>query len=696
MIIYGVARLHNEPLLFLSFNAKAFSVVMVNRLPLLLLIFLSGFLSGQSFQDVSEALEIHAAALDAKLMAGGVVWFDYNGDRYPDLLFVNGDLPAKLYRNDWNGKFTDVTESAGLLGTAGTMGAVSADFDVDGHQDLFFTTLAGTPNRLFRNNGAGRFTDVSLSVGISHSAYSASASVGDPDNDGDPDIYVANYLAGEEPMDGGQPNFFYRNDGSGNFEEVAAVLGIDNNGCGLGATFTDINSDGREDLYVANDYGYLVQANELFRNEGGTYRATANEDGSAATINAMGIAKGDYDNDGDQDLYITNIRENPLFENVGDGDFFRYVAIPAGVALPELTSWGTAFADFDLDGLLDLVVANGQVAETENDAEPMAYFKNEGDGTFRSIPGIQEVSLMGRGLAVADYDLDGLQDVAVNAVSPVANGPERARLLRNTSSAAGRWLAVESPFSARRMELHAGGKTLYREKDGGSSYLSHSSGPLHFGMETIEEIDSLVVHFNDGSRLSYYDLAWGNLVGVEQEGNWYSVRHSSETICANEAAEPVVSQIRVREDTGAETLLISRTETVAYTTEPLKVVEIYSGEEYQGVAHTQDAMIVDTIASASACPVLQPIDIRILPEVEALTMYPNPAGRDIVIALTEAVSAIKLELFTITGQLAHSQDIEFEESLRSLPVTLPKLPAGEYLCRLTHQEEITIHKLIIR
>ncbi|MEM9929861.1 MAG: VCBS repeat-containing protein, partial [Bacteroidota bacterium] len=306
-----------------------------------------GLLRAQSFSDVSLQAGIDAKAVDPVLMGGGVVWLDYNEDFYPDLLFLNGALPVKLYRNNWDGTFTDVTESTRLTGVVNTMGAVVADFDGDGHQDLFFTTFADGPCQLFRNTGAGRFQDVSQAVGITQAAYGASVAVGDPDNDGDLDIYVANYLAGPSPQDGGQANFFYQNDGTGTFTEVAAALGINDAGCGLGVIFSDLNQDGREDLYLANDFGYLVQANELYQNTPQGYRATAMQDGSAATINAMGIAKGDYDNDGDTDLYITNIRENPLFESVDNASFFNYASFQAGVDLPELTSWGTSFTDFD-------------------------------------------------------------------------------------------------------------------------------------------------------------------------------------------------------------------------------------------------------------------------------------------------------------------------------------------------------------
>ncbi|MEM9261869.1 MAG: VCBS repeat-containing protein, partial [Bacteroidota bacterium] len=320
-------------------------------------------------------------------------------------------------------------------------------------------------------------------------SYGASATAGDFDGDGDLDIYVANYLIGEEAVDGGEPNFFYLNEGNLTFREVAVNYGLDDNGCGLGATFTDLNQDGLLDIYLANDFGYLVEPNEYFRNDGASFERLAERSGSAATINGMGIAKGDYDNDGDEDLYITNIRENPLFENTNGGAFFSYKSFQAGVALPELTSWGTSFTDFDLDGWLDLVVANGQVAEVDNLGEPQTYFRNTGVGGFidASVTAkIGAITMMGRGLAVADFDLDGYPDVAINAVQPTgtAVNEERAVLLRNEATTDGIWLAVEAPPSALKFSLYAGDQVWHREADGGSSYLAHSAVPVHFGAPT--------------------------------------------------------------------------------------------------------------------------------------------------------------------------------------------------------------------
>jgi len=654
-------------------------------------------LRGQSFLDVTETAGIDAVAIDPVIMAGGVVWFDYNNDFYPDLLLINGQAPLRLYRNDWDGTFTDVSEQSGLLSVANAMGAVTEDLDGDGFKDLFITTFAGEPNVLLKNKGDGAFENISAAAGITHIAFSSSATVGDPDGDGDPDIYVANYLNGTEATDGGQPNFLYRNDGDFRFTEVAEELGLADVGCGLGATFTDVNSDGRQDLYVANDFGYLVLANEMFLNEADGFEAKATRNGSAATINAMGIAKGDYDNDGDPDLYVTNIRENPLFNNVDNGSFFNYVSNRAGVDLPELTSWGTSFTDFNLNGLLDLVVANGQVAEAENGPEPMTLFRNEGDGGFTDVSTeslISNAQLIGRGLAVADYDLDGLPDVAVNAVQKEVNGPEKARLLHNTTSVeSGHWLAVATPFGTQRLELHIGGQTLYRETDGGSSYLSHSAGPVHFGATTSTAIDSLVVHFGNEKK-TFLDLPWDQLIAVDQNGNWNGILHTTTVRCAVEPGDPVISSSLVTDAEGKESLLIERIVTEAYIRQPTEVVELVEGDVYRGLARTQDAVLVDTLASSAGCPVLQPISIRILPLANDRHLFPNPVADDLNILLKTAGGAVEVDVLSSSGALVLRKYQELGENGRRASISLAPLPTGYYLIRLVHGGVTSYHKVI--
>jgi hypothetical protein len=656
-------------------------------------------LHGQSFREVTDFADINTVAVDPVIMAGGIVWFDYNNDRYPDLLFTNGTKSTSLFRNNWDGTFTNVSQSAGLLSIAGTMGAVSGDFDGDGFADLFITTMEGVPNVLLRNTGNGAFQNVSASAGITEVAFSASATTGDYDGDGDLDIYVSNYMVGALPEDGGQPNFLYRNEGGFNFTEVATSLQLDDIGCGLGATFSDFNDDGRPDLYVANDFGYAIEPNAFFQNNYPTFSRKADGNGTAATINAMGIAKGDYDNDGDLDIYVTNIRVNPLFMNTGEGIFFNFSAIAAGVALPELTSWGTSFTDFDLDGNLDLIVANGQVAEEVNLAETQTYFHNDGDGTFTDasgVSGLDVIVTMGRGLAVADYDLDGYPDLAINAVQPGFEGTEQARLLHNEGNTEGRWLSVETPVNALKLLLYAGGRTWHREVDGGSSYLSHSAGPIHFGAPSLSDpIDSLVVSFTDRPGQTFTGMNWNQLTGIRADGTWFLIDHDTRIQCSSELADPSIDTRWQTNTTGQELLLLERTKTLLYPQLEEQVIELSEGEMFRGLARTQDAVLVDTIAGEGPCPDLQPIRLTVLEPIEQPLVYPNPITSDqLRLQLPGGEGPLEVGLFTSSGALAFSRIQSIPTSQRIVSFTLPSIPKGMYILRLDFAGKITFHKLV--
>lgn len=642
---------------------------------------------------------VSGVAIDPLIMAGGVAWLDYNNDRYPDLLLTNGTQATKLFRNNWDGTFTDVSESTGLLNIAGTMGVVAGDFDNDGFTDLFITTMKGMPNRLLRNNGEGRFVDISSAAGIIESFFSASATTGDYDGDGDLDIYVTNYLVGELPEDGGLPNLLYRNDGNFNFTEVAAQLQVDDSGCGLGVVFSDFNNDGRVDLYVANDFGYAIEPNAFFQNDFPSFTRKADDNGSAATINAMGIAKGDYDNDGDIDLYVTNIRENPLYENFDEGVFFNFSSFPAGVALPELTSWGTSFTDFDLDGFLDLVVANGQVAEETNEAETQTLFRNNRNGTFSDASeasGLDNILTIGRGLAVADYDLDGYPDIAINAVQTDFTGTEKMALLRNETTNEGVWLSVELPVNAQQLTLHSGSLVMHREVDGGSSYLSHSSGPIHFGaLAGSTPIDSVTVTFSDLPTQAFTDLNWNTLVGLRANGTYYKIDHNSRVNCGNLSLEPLIDSRWETDNTGQEILHIERISTLPYVRLEEQIIELSAGEVYRGLARTQDAVLVDTLAGQGPCPDLQPIRLKVLEAINQPIVYPNPMpDGELNVQLPGGEGPISIKVTDASGRLIFEQTQSVTIDRRIITLSFPALPVGAYVLRLEFSGEVSYHKLI--
>ncbi|GIX05853.1 MAG: RNA-binding protein [Candidatus Poribacteria bacterium] len=494
-------------------------------------------------------------------LGSGVALFDYDNDGDLDIYFVNGaPLPGyvpqgvpknRLYRNEGNWKFTDVTDLAGVGDEGYGHGACVGDYDNDGDLDLYVTNFG--PNVLYQNNGDGTFTDVSQRAGVADARWSSSAAFADYDQDGDLDLYVANYLIlslEENPWCGlkekgvraycapdqfpGQADALYRNNGDGTFTEVTAASGVLRpHGKGLGVSWGDYDNDGYPDLYVAND----STENFLFHNlRDGTFEEVGFFSGVAVgetgvMENGMGTDWGDYDNDGWLDLVVTNYADqmNTLYHNDGDG-FFSDVSVLSGTgpkSLPYL-AWGVEFFDYDNDGWLDLIVANGHLhdnlaalGQKGTYAQRNLLYHNRGDGTFEEVglqsgPGmsLEEVS---RGLAVGDLDDDGDLDVVISN----SNGP--ARLLRNEGGNAQHWLLLRlirrsgsSDAIGARVVLEAGGRVQIREVRSGSSYLSQSDLRVHFGLGEAERVDRLQVRWNARHLQQYENLPADRLLILEE------------------------------------------------------------------------------------------------------------------------------------------------------------------------------------
>lgn len=478
-------------------------------------------------------------------MGAGCLFFDYDSDGYLDIFLVNSGNscanpdkhrtdPAEmnvLYRNNGDGTFTDVTKQSGFERNHGYgMGCISADYDNDGDADLYLTNYGA--NQLYRNNGDGTFSDVTTHAGIGDSRWSVSASFGDYNNDGYLDLYVGNYLdyeiesahpcilegvhiyCGPHEYPGAQDTL-YRNNGDGTFTDVTAKSGVRNGGKGLGVLFTDYNSDGHPDIFVAND----AVEDFLYHNNGdGTFTDVAvsagiayNSEGRATA--SMGIANGDYDNDGLLDLFITNfsLEVNSLFHNDGDS-FYTMTTFETGLAEPSFSQlgFGTQFLDADNNGTLDLFVANGHVWDNVAKITPSLsykqncqFFANTGEGKFRDIS--EKVGtffinpVVARGTAIGDYDNDGDVDILVSCSndSPV--------LLRNDTHIRNNWLRIEliGTKSNRdgigsKVKIKAGDITLVNEVTCGGSYASGSELVLHFGLGTSSEVDSIEVKWQSG------------------------------------------------------------------------------------------------------------------------------------------------------------------------------------------------------
>ena len=507
-----------------------------------------------------------------EIMGSGAALFDYDGDGDLDVLMLQGGAldgrprPSarsghhRLFRNDLSANrnarstlgFTDVTAKAGLAAGYG-MGVAAGDYDNDGDADLYVTSYG--PNHLYRNNGDGTFSDVTRAAvnGLDDPRWSTSASFCDYDADGDLDLYVANYV--DFTVTGAKvcrdptgvrdycgplqfrpvPDRLFRNKGDGTFEDVSEASGITKaDGPGLGVVGADFSGDGLPDFYVAND----GMANQLWLNRGdGTFADSALIAGAAVNADgmpegSMGIAAGDPDNDGDLDLFVTNItRETHAFyRNLGQGRF-EDARLRAGLGAPtaQYTGFGTDWLDYDNDGWLDLFVANGAVTILEalrGNPSPFRQrnllLRNLGAGRFRDVtrqagPAFEPLAV-GRGAAFGDIDNDGDVDVLV------ANNGGPVRLLLTTADPTHHWLEVRlrgvmdnrQGLGARVGLQRPDGTTVWRRARTDGSYLSASDPRVHFGLGSDSRIQTVVVEWPSGVREAWTGVAADRIVTLQQ------------------------------------------------------------------------------------------------------------------------------------------------------------------------------------
>ena len=509
-------------------------------------------------------------------MGSGVAFFDFDADGWLDVFAVNGtraedapDTGNRLWRNipapDSGRAFAEVTQAAGLGQTGWGMGCAVADYDNDGDLDLYVTYWG--PNALYRNEGNGTFT--SVEAGTGDQRWGASAAFGDVDLDGWLDLYVANYVAfdlNNPPGDGqpcsgwkglsvfcgphgldGQADVLYRNEGNGTFADVSAATGIDQpTHLGLGVLFTDYDGDGDQDIYIAND----STPNLLYRNDGawrlrevGAFAGVAySEEGRAQA--GMGIDSGDYDNDGDFDVVVTNFSDdvNTLYQNLGNGSFAdaTYAAGLGGAVRPFL-GWSTALADFDLDGWLDLFVANGHLYP-QLEARPLGlsyrqrnllYWNRDGVFALADPAGL-EAEQVSRGTAFGDYDNDGDLDLIVNNLN------DRLSLLRNDGGNHNYWLGLElvgaagRPTEGASVRLWADGQVLVRQAKRGYGYLSANDGRVLFGLGGLAKVEKIEVRWPSG-RVQVVEQPPLRRYLVLREGERAEIAHYSESGAAASA-----------------------------------------------------------------------------------------------------------------------------------------------------------------
>ena len=501
-------------------------------------------LAQASFTDVAAS-----AGVDDDGLSVSAAWGDYDGDGDLDLYIIDGRGTANpqgrriLYRNEGDGTFTDVAPDAGV-GIDGGNGASAlwGDYDSDGDLDLYVfcsaNVAADAVNRLFRNDGDGTFSEIAASAGVADEDYSPGGSWVDHDNDGDLDLHV---VSGYQVSGPRTADRLYRNEGDGTFVDVAPAAGIDDSDQGASAVWGDYDDDGDLDCYLVKGGGDLDPVNKLFQNAGnGTFSNAANAAGVDDGSNSRTAVWGDYDNDGDLDLYLTTLpvpyaAENRLYRNEGDGTFLD-VAPQAGV---DVTGYSNiaAWVDYDNDTDLDLFIAMENIT-------PDRLYQNQGDETFVSVGGVEGGSWGITG-AWGDYDGDGDLDLYTTEYN---GSPSLSKnfLYRNDGNA-NHWLTVELiAMEANNLGVGAeliaftGATEQRRDVEGGLAFATQNSLPVEFGLGSATLVDALTVSWPSGTENVITDLPADQFLTVEeileddfsdgdytQDPVWYPARHSS-------------------------------------------------------------------------------------------------------------------------------------------------------------------------
>jgi len=436
---------------------------------------------GGTFVDVTRE-----AGLLKRGWGMGVCVGDYNNDGYPDL-YVTAYGPSVLFRNNGNGTFTDVTDSAGVANIHWSTNCAFGDYDRDGNIDLYVANYVAFDEKTIHRRGKDPKCQF---LGI--------------------DVFC-----GPQGLPG-EPDVLFHNNGNGTFTDVTKSAGIkDPNYYGFGVVFSDFDNDGWPDIYVANDGNphlmFHNNRNGTFTEMGVLSGTALNEAGRAQS--GMGVGIGDYDGNGLPDIFVTNFAgdTNTLYQNMGKMQFSDTTALAGLGEMMQYLGWGTGFEDFDNDGLPDIFVANGHVYPQvdafdtgQHYAQRKELYRNLGGGKFRDVAGDLGGDLLtpksARGAAFGDFDNDGNIDVLV------INMNDRPNLYRNEGGAGNHWITLQLKGTrsnrdaiGARVEIQAGGKTQVREVQSGGSYLSHNDMRLHFGLGAATRVDHIRIRWPNGN-----------------------------------------------------------------------------------------------------------------------------------------------------------------------------------------------------
>ena len=489
-------------------------------------------------------------------LGSGVALFDYDNDNDLDLYFVNGNSLQssdtnnshrnRLFRND-DTDFVDITDLAGVGDTGYGLGCCVGDYNNDGFLDLYVANFGA--NVLYQNKGDGTFTDVARQAKVDGNQLSSSCAFADYDNDGDLDLYTVNYVQfnlEENPKctyQGvstyctpealpGQSDSFFRNNGDGTFSDITQSAGLfAPTGKGLGVVWGDYDNDGDPDIFVAND----TTPNFLYQNNGkGTFQNIALFAGVALSMegrpySGMGTNFGDFDNDGDLDIVVTNFQDqtNSLYQNEQNA-FFKEVSFSTGIgekSLPYL-AWGVDFVDLNNDGWQDLFIANGHLDHNISDIDPIGtyaqrnqvFMNQKGRAFIDQSATMLEQKQVSRGSAFGDLDNDGDIDIVVSNLN------DHPVILWNVTEHTSNWFILKligtsdnQSAIGTRVKIKVDQQIQIREVKSGSGYLSQSDLRLHFGLGQAKQIDQLEIHWPNGTTQQLNRVPGNQILTVTQE-----------------------------------------------------------------------------------------------------------------------------------------------------------------------------------
>lgn len=522
------------------------------------------------FSEVAKKQGIEHVHYTTQLMGGGVCLFDFNNDDLLDIYWTGGSEPDQLYLNEGNGRFVDISESSGIKDLSfdyETFGVIAGDINNDGCRDLFVTVFSpDQPNRIFLNNCDSTFTDISEDAGITHSATSTSATFLDYNKDGFLDVYVINYIEENGAIydnDGNVigfdhkcfPNYMYINNGDNTFIEVAESFGLNDIGCGLAVVGTDFDQDGDQDIYIANDFGEWIQPNVLYRNNypEDSFTDVSKESGMDIGLYAMGIAIGDYDRDDDFDYYITNLGKNYFMQNNGDGTFTDVsddlnVENTRGLGGKFTTGWGTFFFDHNNDAYIDLFVSNGYIPAASFIATTIAdenvMYENN---NFNFVDRAPELGLnsqrINRGVSYGDFDNDGDSDILLPCLANRKTEEEsdiNALFYENNQEINNNWLQVKLEGTVSNRDglgsliyLYADGETFIQETYSGGTHASQNMNIVHYGLAKFEKIDSLSISWQSGLVDVFYDLPINQKLYIREGDGVFEIMGCTDNTSSN-------------------------------------------------------------------------------------------------------------------------------------------------------------------